>query len=116
LTLFPISTCWNRGNILAWISSFFANREQRVVVNRSQSSWPPVTSGVPQGTVLSPLLFLLYLNDITADIKSDIQLFADDYILYRTISSPHDRTILQEDINILHSWTKTWQMQFNSNK
>ena len=105
-----------RGNILAWISSFLANREQRVVVNGSQLSWLPVTSGVPQGTVLGPLLFLLYINDITADMKSDIRLFADDCIPYRTISSGHDQTILQEDINTLHSWTKTWQMQFNSKK
>ena len=71
---------------------------------------------VPHGTVLGPLLFLLYINDITADIKSDIRLFADDCILYLTISSRHDQTILQEDINTLHSRTKTWQMQFNSKK
>ena len=104
------------GNTLAWITSFLMNREQRVVVNGSQSSWLPVTSGVPQGTVLGPLLFLLYINDITSNIQSEIRLFADDCILYRTIVNPTDCFILQDDINQLFSWATVWQMQFNAKK
>jgi len=105
-----------RGNILTWISSFLTNRDQRVMVNGSKSSWLPVTSGVPQGTVLGPLLFLLYINDITNNIESEIRLFADDCILYRTIQSSADHTILQHDIDTLHSWSSVWQMKFNSQK
>jgi len=105
-----------RGNILTWLSSFLTNRDQRVMVNGSQSSWLPVTSGVPQGTVLGPLLFLLYINDITDNIDSEIRLFADDCILYRTIRSSADQAILQHDIDTLHSWSSVWQMNFNSQK
>ena len=86
------------------------------MVNGSQSSWLPVTSGVPQGTVLGPLLFLLYINDITCGIQSTIHLFADNCILYRTITNPSDCSILQRDIDTLQSWANTWQMQFNSKK
>src|SRR5664279_4105275 len=98
-----------QGNTLNWIESFLSNRSQRVVINGSQSSWLPVTSGVPQGTVLGPLLFLLYINDIASDIKSEIRLFADDCILYRKIMSDHDTAQLQDDIDRLHSWTVIWQ-------
>ena len=105
-----------RGNTLAWISSFLMNREQRVTINGSKSSWLPVTSGVPQGTVLGPLLFLLCINDIASNVHSEIRLFADDCILYRTINKPTDCLILQDDINQLLSWASIWQMQFNSKK
>ena len=105
-----------RGTTLSWIKSFLSDRLQRVVINGSQSPWSPVISGVPQGTVLGPLLFLLYINDITAGIRSDIRLFADDCILYRTIHSSSDVDILQDDINKLLLWSRTWQMSFNSKK
>ena len=105
-----------RNNILKWISTFLTSRRQRVVVNGCQSSWLPVASGVPQGTVLGPLLFLLYINDITCEIRSQIRLFADDCIVYRTITNPLDSAILQQDIDSLQSWADTWQMQFNSRK
>src|SRR5664279_266711 len=105
-----------QGNTLNWIESFLWNRSQRVVINGSQSSWLPVTSGVPQGTVLGPLLFLLYINDIASDIKSEIRLFADDCILYRKILSGHDTAQLQDDIDRLHSWSVSWQMTFNVKK
>jgi hypothetical protein len=104
-----------RGTTLNWIESFLSNRLQRVVENGSQSPWTFI-SGVPQGTVLGPLLFLLYINDITAGIRSDVRLFADDCILYRTIHSSSDVDILQDDINKLLLWSRTWQMSSNSKK
>lgn len=104
------------GKTLSWITSFLSNRQQRVVLSGGQSSWLPVVSGVPQGTVLGPLLFLLYINDITSDISSEIRLFADDCILYRQIRQPADCSILQSDIDKLHGWSQIWQMTFNSKK
>ena len=70
---------------LKWIDSFLCFRQQRVVVNGVKSDWAPVLSGVPQGTVLGPLLFSLYINDISSDIESEIRLFADDCVCYREI-------------------------------
>ena len=71
-------------------------------------------SGVPKGTVLGPLLFLLYINDITDNIQPNIRLFADDCIVYRTIRSQDDSCKLQNDIPSLLRWAETWQMRFNS--
>ena len=73
-------------------------------------------SGVPQGTVLGPLLFLIYINDIESQITSSINLFADDSALYRPIYSESDSLSLQEDIFMLHKLTNTWQTTFNVNK
>jgi len=98
-----------QGSTKRWIKSFVTNRRQHVMINGSLSSWKPVTSGVPQGTVLGHLLFLLYINDITKGIKK-ICLFADDCIRYRQIVSNTDSAKLQEDINKLYSWSLTWQM------
>lgn len=102
--------------LIKWISAFLTNRKQRVLINGTASTWEPVLSGVPQGTVLGPLLFLIYINDITSNIQSDIRLFADDCVLYRQINNSTDREILQKDINTLFSWSQTWKMQFNANK
>ena len=99
-----------------WIESFLFNRRQRVAINGSSSSWIPVTSGVPQGSVLGPLLFLLYINDIGAGVRSDLRLFADDCILYRQIKNTSDTILLQEDIDRLYSWSKKWQISFNAKK
>ena len=67
----------------------------------------------PQGTVLGPTLFLIYINEIAHNINSTIRLFADDSVLYRQINSPDDHRILQEDLQKLVEWSKTWQMEFN---
>ena len=75
-----------------------------------------VTSGVPQGSVLGPVLFLLYINDINGNIKSPIRLFADDSIIYRKISSKNDHEILQTDLSQLQTWSDKWQMEFNVSK
>ena len=105
-----------RGTTLQWIRAFLTDRRQRVVQNGAKSSWQPVISGVPQGTVLGPLLFLLYINDIVNNISSEIRLFADDCVLYRRIHCLDDCRALQSDIDTLLHWSRTWQMQFNNKK
>ena len=82
--------------------------EKRVVVNGVKSDWAPVLSGVPQGTVLGPLLFSLYINDISSDIESEIRLFADDCVCYREIKDEEDPIKLQRDIDRLGSWARKW--------
>ena len=72
-----------------------------------------VTSGVPQGSVLGPVLFLMYINDIGLNIHSEIRLFADDILLYRSIRTPNDHLQLQEDLNTLTKWATDWKMAFN---
>ena len=100
------------GKTLKWINAFLCYRQQRVVVNGVKSDWAPVVSGVPQGTVLGPLLFSLHINDITADIESEIRLFADDCVCYREIKDKEDTLKLQRDIDRLGNWARKWGMRF----
>ena len=86
------------GTTLYWVKSFLSNRTQHVSINGSHSALANVTSGVPQGSVLGTVLFLLYINDITNQIQSNRRLFADDSIVYREIRSPADHHIPQTDI------------------
>ena len=76
----------------------------------------PVQSGVPQGTVLGPLLFLVYINDLPGQVTSTVRLFADDCLLHRTISSIADQIELQRDLFALKRWCDTWGMRFNVDK
>ena len=92
------------GKILEWMNAFLCFRQQRVVVNGVKSDWAPVVCGVPQGTVLGPLLFSLYINDIPVGIDSQIRLFADDCVCYREIRTVEDTLKLQKDIDLLGSW------------
>ena len=106
-----------RGSTHNWIQHFLQGRSQRVVSEGSQSSPHPVLSGVPQGTVLGPILFLIYINDLPDEaINSTIRLFADDCILYHSIKTEHDSTLLQTDLNSIAHWELTWQMKFNIDK
>ena len=102
-----------RGELVQWIQSFLTNRTQRVVVDGTYSSPCSVTSGIPQGSVLAPVLFLIYINDITSNIHSQLRLFADDCLIYRAINSPVDHTILQNDLLKLSIWADVRQMKFN---
>ena len=101
---------------MTWIKSWLTQRTQCVVVDGISSSSVSVLSGVPQGTVLGPLLFLIYVNDIASGVSSSIRLFADDCILYRTIKCEADSIILQQDLDILSQWSTLWQMKFNVSK
>ena len=105
-----------RGKLLQWITSFLEERSQQVLVEGQSSASGPVTSGVLQGTVLSPLLFLIYINDLPSRISSTCCLFADDSRLYRIIRSPEDQAKLQEDLDKLQELERDWLMAINPTK
>ncbi|MCW4309230.1 MAG: reverse transcriptase family protein [Candidatus Thiodiazotropha endolucinida] len=105
-----------RGQTYNWIQSFLADRSQQVIVDGSTSDKAPVISGVPQGTVLGPLLFLLFINDLPDCVKAKTRLFADDCIIYQTIKSLEDCLQLQDDLNSLAEWEKKWGMLFHPEK
>ena len=99
-----------------WIREFLTGRTQRVIVEGKASTFKEVTSGVPQGTVLGPILFLIFINDMPTGIKSKVRLFADDCLIYTTIKSPEDQIKLQSDLSQLSNWAAKWQMEFNVDK
>ena len=103
-------------NIISWIESFLSGRQQRVCVNGIFSDWTPVTSGIPQGSVLGPLLFVIYINDMPDNISSDIYLFADDTKVFNTTSNEDNVKILQDDLNKLKRWSETWLLLFHPQK
>ena len=105
-----------RGQTLDWVSTSLSGRSQSVVCGGSVSSEEDVIRGVPQGTVVGPLLFLVYINDMPEVVNSTARLFADDCLLYRSISSPEDAIALQADLTNLEAWEKKWQMDFNPDK
>lgn len=103
-------------NLLSWIKHFLTGRMQFTSANNCQSAFAKVTSGVPQGAGLSPLLFLIYINDLPANIKSNIRLFADDCVIYTVINSPADANKLQRDLDSIASWCNKWLMPLNIDK
>ncbi len=92
------------------------NRLQRVNVYGSKSSWVPVTSGVPQGSVLGPILFVIYINDLPECVESLLYMYADDTKNFRIIKSPQDHQILQSDLKELTTWTNHWLLKFHPEK
>lgn len=108
-----------KGEILAWIKAWLSNRKHRVVLNGKQSDWCAVPCSVPQGSVLGPILFIIYINDIDGCIEDIIALllkFADDTKVIKRISTVADNLALQDVINNLMAWAKKWQMSFNVGK
>ena len=103
-------------NVLGWVNSFLSNRKQRVVINGTFSEEADVTSGIPQGSVLGPLLFVLYINDLPNGLMSTAKLFADDTKLYNrsdTVNGPAD---LQSDLDNLQDWSSKWLLKFHPQK
>ena len=114
--LMKLSHCGVRGTTLEWIKDFLSNRTQTVVLEGMSSSPLDVLSGVPQGTVLGPLLFLVYINDLPDCTLSDARLFADDCLVYREIRNIGDASKLQQDLTALEAWEQIWQMSFHPEK
>jgi hypothetical protein len=104
------------GRTNRWIRSFLADRTQTVVLDDEKSHTGDVISGVPQGSVLGPCLFLIYINDMPNGITSTVRLFADDTIAYLALKSPDDANTLQEDLDKLAEWEVKWQMEFHPEK
>ncbi|KAK7095475.1 hypothetical protein V1264_006874 [Littorina saxatilis] len=105
-----------RGPVHQWITCFLTQRSMRVVLEGAESEEVTVMSGVLQGTVLGPLLFLCHINDLPQSVKSTVRLFADDCLLYREIRTFQDHLTLQEDLRQLEQWAHKWGMQFNAKK
>ena len=104
------------GKTNKWISSFLSDRQQKVVLEGYCSDSKQVFSGVPQGSVLGPCLFLNYINDLPDSLASHARLFADDTIIYLTITSDSDTVILQSDLDKLALWEAKWGMSFHPEK
>ena len=105
-----------RGNILNWIKDFLDNRTQSVILNGTSSDNIAVSSGVPQGSVLGPILYLAYINDLPLQVRSRVWLFADDTAMYLALDKQADSEILQKDLEILENLEKLWDMSFNPSK
>ena len=105
------------GKILDWFVSYLSGREQRVVVNGKASEWKDVTSGVPEGALLAPLLFALYINDLPLAVKSsECVMFADDVKLFYRVRAAPDCLLLQSDLDNLSRWSADWQLKLNPSK
>ena len=114
--LYKLQTHGVQGKTLRWIESFLVGRSQTVVLNGNSSDELQVSSGVPQGSVLGPILFLLYINDLTDSLQSQVRLFADDTAVYLTVQGQADSKKLQNDLDILQEWEREWDMEFNPSK
>ena len=114
--IYKLSTYGIHGKVLHWIENFLNNRQQRVCVNGYESNWQEVSSGIPQGSVLGALLFVIYINDLPDNIISDIFLFADDTKFFRRIVDSDDAAVIQQDLDTLHKWSSDWLLKFHPDK
>ena len=102
------------GQLLNWINCFLTTQSQRVVINGQYSEWLPIASGVPQGSILGPLLFILYVNDARHVVKhSFINVFANDISFYSQVSCYDDCIQLQIDLSCVYQWSLQWQLKLN---
>ena len=102
------------GKLLKFFEDYLYNRKQRVIINGSYSELADINSGVPQGSVLGPLLFLVYINDLEKNIKSKVKFFADDTMLYSVVNDPElSAAELNHDLDMVKQWAHQWKMEFN---
>ena len=107
------------GTLLLWLINYLSNCHQRVILNGSSLTWLSVKSGVPQGSILAPLLFLIYINDlcnIPLSPGTRLMMFADDILLFKPISMPYDAALFQADVNLVNDWVCNNHLTINANK
>ena len=104
------------GNIYNWVKDFLSDRTQYVSINGVRSEKGLVTSGVPQGSVLGPTLFIYFINDLPSVTSCPNKIFADDTKAHKGIKTPEDQKILQNAINAMVDWSEKWQLRFNGEK
>ena len=115
--IFKLRSIGISGSLLDWITDYLANRLQRVCIKGSFSSWKRIFAGVPQGSILGPLLFLIFINDIVNNIKTNIRLFADDTSLYHIVEDPLLTALyLNLDLSKIFAWAKQWLVDFHPQK
>ncbi len=115
--MFKLKQIGITGRLLKWFKSYLSNRKQRVIINGSISKTQKVNAGVPQGSVLGPILFLIFINDIVEQVQNDIRLFADDTFLFRVCTNIQTAVqSLNDDLKQIATWAKTWLVEFNPNK
>ena len=105
-----------RGKVRTWIENFLENRSQSVKIGNTRSVKANVISGIPQGSILGPILFLIFINDLPEVVQSTVKLFADDTKIYSRVNSQDEHNKLQGDLDNLATWSDTWQLKFNAQK
>ena len=114
--IFKIEKMGVCGKVLQWVTEWLRERKQRVVLNGEMSSWKDVLSGVPQGSVLGPVLFLIYVDDLDNDVVNKLLKFADDTKLFGIVSDNQQCTVLEQDLSKIINWSDKWLMPFNVDK
>ena len=115
--LYKLSNIGIRGQLLQWFQDYLSKRQQRVLVRGQSSDWGTIEAGVPQGSVLGPLLFLIYVNDMVKEVSCGVKLFADDTLIYTTVDNPELSTLeLNKNMDKLDKWAKRWLVNFNATK
>ena len=103
------------GRLYNWLEDYLKNRKQRVVLEGAQSEYEDIIAGVPQGSILGPLLFLIYVNDLPTNITTNIRIYAADTSLFADNNPKQGSEMLQQDINQIEKWAGDWLMEFNLN-
>ena len=112
--LYKLERCGISGQLLFLITSFLKDRKQRTVLNGQCSSWGDISAGVPQGSILGPLFFLVYINDLTEDLRCNVKLFADDTSLFTVVEDSNAAAIdMNHDLKLINQWAHSWRMSFN---
>ena len=96
------------------MQSFLSDRKQRTFLNGKTSAWGTISVGVPQGSILGPLLFLVYINDLTDGLRCNVKLFADDTSTFTVVHDPYTAALdMNHDLNLIKLWALNWRMSFN---
>ena len=112
--LYKLKSMGISGELYNLLENYLSGRFQRAILNRQTSSWRPVLAGVPQGSILGPLLFLIYINNLPNELKSNAKLFADDTSLYTIVKDKNESAnILNNDLQLISKWSYQWKMLFN---